>query len=110
MKCANLYQQSGSSNLIDRKLEMGMAYIQHGTGQQELIDFRGQKCVSESSKLRGIYSLSGEATLSKLFCLPSETGSTLKGKNLLPLEVCKENKQEVTKLSPLLEKRSKKLQ
>ena len=27
---------------------------------------------------------SGEATLSKLVCIPSEKGSTLKGKNLLP--------------------------
>ena len=29
--------------------------------------------------LRGMDTLSGEATLSKLFCLPSEMGSTLKG-------------------------------
>ena len=28
--------------------------------------------------------LKGEATLSKLLCLTSEKGSTLKGKNLLP--------------------------
>ena len=27
-----------------------------------------------------------EATLSNLFCLPSEKGSSLKGKNLLPWE------------------------
>ena len=31
----------------------------------------------------GIDPLSEEATLSKLFCLPSEKGSILKGKNLL---------------------------
>ena len=30
--------------------------------------------------------LSGEVTLSKWFCLPSEKVSTLKGKNLLPIE------------------------
>ena len=35
--------------------------------------------------LRGMNTLSGETTLSKLFCLPSEKGSTLKGKNLLPI-------------------------
>ena len=29
--------------------------------------------------------VSGKATLSKQFCLPSENGSTLKGKNLLKL-------------------------
>ena len=34
--------------------------------------------------VRGIDTLSGNATLPKLFCLPSEKGSTLKGKNLLP--------------------------
>ena len=28
---------------------------------------------------------SGDASLLKLFCLPSEKSSTLKGKNLLPL-------------------------
>ena len=37
------------------------------------------------------FSLSGKDTLtgrqlSKLFCIPSEKGSTLKGKNLLPVE------------------------
>ena len=29
----------------------------------------------------------GETALSKSFCLPSEKGSTLKGKNLLPMGV-----------------------
>ena len=37
--------------------------------------------------LRGADTLSGEATLSKWFCLPSEKGSTLKGENLLPFRV-----------------------
>ena len=32
---------------------------------------------------RGMDTLSGEAALSKLFCLPSEKESALKGKNLL---------------------------
>ena len=35
--------------------------------------------------LRGMDTLSGEKTLSDLFYLPSEKGSTLKGKNFLPL-------------------------
>ena len=35
--------------------------------------------------LRGIGTLSDKETLSKLFCLLSEKGSSLKGKNLLPL-------------------------
>ena len=35
--------------------------------------------------LRGMDTLTGEATLSKMFCLPSENGFTLKGKNLLPM-------------------------
>ena len=34
--------------------------------------------------LWGMHTLSGEITLSELFCLSSEKGSTLKGKNLLP--------------------------
>ena len=40
--------------------------------------------------LRRIYTLSGKATLSKLFLSPPEKGSTLKGKNLktkLPLKM-----------------------
>ena len=35
-------------------------------------------------RLKGMNALSMEATLSKLFRLPSELGSILKGKNLLP--------------------------
>ena len=35
--------------------------------------------------LRGNYTFSEAATLFKLFCLPFKRGSTLKGKNLLPL-------------------------
>ena len=35
--------------------------------------------------LRGVDTVSGETTWSKLFCLPSEKWSTLKEKNLLPL-------------------------
>ena len=35
--------------------------------------------------LRGIETLSGDATLSSLFLSPSEKWSTLRGKNLLPL-------------------------
>ena len=35
--------------------------------------------------IKGMDTLSGEATLGKLFCLPSEKGSILKGNNLLPL-------------------------
>ena len=35
--------------------------------------------------LNSIDTLIREATLSNCFCLPSEMGSTLKGKNLLPL-------------------------
>ena len=35
--------------------------------------------------LRETDALSGKATLSKIVFLPSEKGSTLKGKNLLPL-------------------------
>ena len=34
--------------------------------------------------LRGQHTLSGDVTLLKLFCLPFETGFTLKGKNLIP--------------------------
>ena len=34
--------------------------------------------------LRGMDTLSGETSLSDLFYLPSEKGSALKGKNLLP--------------------------
>ena len=37
--------------------------------------------------LKGMNIISRKATLSKLFCLPSENGSTLKGKNLLSLVV-----------------------
>ena len=33
--------------------------------------------------LRGIDKLSGEVILANVFCLPSEYGPTLKGKNLL---------------------------
>ena len=35
--------------------------------------------------LRGVNTLSGEATQSNCFCLPSEKGSALNGKNLLPM-------------------------
>ena len=35
--------------------------------------------------LRGMNTLSVETTLLKLLCLPSEKGSTPKGKNLLPI-------------------------
>ena len=35
--------------------------------------------------LRGMYTLSGEATLSKLIIFHSEKGPTLKGTNLLPV-------------------------
>ena len=38
-----------------------------------------------SDILRGIDTLSGEVTVSIYFCHPSEKGSTLNGKNLLPL-------------------------
>ena len=38
------------------------------------------------SSLRGMDTLSGETTLSKLVCLPSLKGSSLKGKHLLPWE------------------------
>ena len=66
---------------------------------------------------RGMDTLSGEVTLSKVFCLPSEKGSTLKGKNLLPvgansflLELIPfqkgfnllEHKEEVTKVVSLV--------
>ena len=34
---------------------------------------------------QGMDTFSEEATPSKLFCIPSEKGSTLKGKNLLPM-------------------------
>ena len=72
--------------------------------------------------IRGIYTLSREATLLKLFCLPSEKRSILKGKNLLPLgansfllektssQKClgaQERKQEVTKVVSLVKKRQK---
>ena len=36
--------------------------------------------------LVGISTLSGETTLSKLFCIPSKEGSILKGNSLLPVE------------------------
>ena len=36
-------------------------------------------------KTKGIHILSGEVTLSKLFNLSSETGSTLKGENVFPV-------------------------
>ena len=39
-----------------------------------------------SGALRGKGTPSGQTSLPKLFCLPSEKGSTLKGKNLLPSE------------------------
>ena len=43
--------------------------------------------VSVGYLIRGTYKLSGRATLSTLFCLPSEYGSTIKGMNLLPVGV-----------------------
>ena len=56
--------------------------------------------------------LPGEATLSELVMLPSEKGSTLKGKNLLPLPfrvdtfqngLCEhKSKQEVTEIISLV--------
>ena len=59
---------------------------------------------------------SGEATLSDLFCLPFEKGSTLKGNNLLPGSkffplsedsfsegnLCRKDKQEVTQVISLV--------
>ena len=74
-------------------------------------------CVDD---LRGIDTLSGETALTKcFFYLPSEMGSTLKGKNLLPLGansflveespfqkgfVVQTNKQEVSKIVSLVKK------
>ena len=52
-------------------------------------------------KLKGIESDSEGETLSTLFYLPSEKGSTLNGKNLLPFSVVlcmEESKQKVTKV------------
>ena len=69
--------------------------------------------------LGGIDTLSGVAILSKLFCLPSEKGSTLTGKNLLPMGAnsfllewtpfqkgfgVQESKPKVTKVVSLVEK------
>ena len=50
-----------------------------------LLTFLFHRQIKSYISLRGMDTLSGVATLSKLFCLPSEKGSTLKGKNLLPL-------------------------
>ena len=44
-----------------------------------------QKLSINKLESRGTDTLSGEATLSKLFCLSSEKWSILKEKNLLPL-------------------------
>ena len=46
-------------------------------------------------RVKGMESESEGETLSTLFCLPSEKGSTLNGKNLLPFSVvlCIEKKQ-----------------
>ena len=67
--------------------------------------------------LKGNNTLPGEATKSKLFCLPSEKVSTLKEKNLLPKGAtsfllewtpvqkgigAQEDKQEVTKFVSLV--------
>ena len=66
--------------------------------------------------LRGKNTLSRESILSKLFCLPTKMGSTVTGKNLLPLGensflfektparmglVCKKANRKPQKLSPL---------
>ena len=63
--------------------------------------------------LREMDTFSRETTLSKLFFLPSEKGSTLNGKNLLPLFLfrvdpfqkgftCRKANRKSQKLSPLL--------
>ena len=63
------------------------------------------------TSLRGTDTFSGETTLSKLFCLPSENWSTLEGKNFVPYEdifpsekrhlACKRVNRKLQKLSPL---------
>ena len=71
-----------------------------------------QLCIPKVSLslLQGMAALSGETNLSKLILSPSEKGSNLNGKNLLPfrvepfqkgLKVSKEASRKLQKLSPL---------
>ena len=62
---------------ICTNLSLRWAYMAKGT-----LQFRYKY---RYTYLRGIDTLSGKTTLSRWFCLPSEKGSTLKGKNLLPM-------------------------
>ena len=57
---------------------------QHADLHATLILQTDQIFLDTKAHLSGMDTLSGEATLSKLFCLPSGKGSSLKGKNLLP--------------------------